>query len=93
MTPIEESRHVALKIWLNCKAGSEFDQELAGTVIAAALAARSRAVWLEAARVIDLRVQHYRRTRDIKRDVRDIQINESEGCRDWCKEQAEVVSS
>mgnify|MGYP003394176820 CR=1 FL=1 len=34
---IEQGRHLALKIWLNCKCGSEYDQELAGAIITEAL--------------------------------------------------------
>lgn len=40
MTPEEHlryARHLAFKIWLNCKCGSEYDQELAARIIAEAL--------------------------------------------------------
>ena len=52
MTNIEsqsqQARTLALSIWLQCRAGSEFDQETAGSLIHAALAQREREIWINA---------------------------------------------
>jgi hypothetical protein len=40
----EQARRLALQLWLNCKAGSEFDQEMASDLITAALQAQGERV-------------------------------------------------
>jgi hypothetical protein len=41
---VGQSRHLALKVWLNCKAGSEFDQEIAARIITEAMTQSDAAV-------------------------------------------------
>jgi 8-oxo-dGTP pyrophosphatase MutT (NUDIX family) len=53
VTDQERARHLALNIWLNCKAGSEFNQELAGTAIEQAFQAVRREAYEEAAQAVD----------------------------------------
>ena len=46
-TPEARARQVALNIWLNCKCGSDYNQELAGQLIATQIRQAQAEVWAE----------------------------------------------
>jgi hypothetical protein len=58
-----EARSLALSIWLQCRAGSEFDQEEAGSMIHAALAQCERETWEAAAQIANR--EHAYTTRNV----------------------------
>ena len=88
MTPIDkqtqQARSLALSIWLECHAGSAFDQEKAGAMIDKALAQRERETWIKAE-------QDLRKAMQLRADAPELVHVLMEAVCEFCHEKADLV--